>query len=42
MKVTLIPTVIAALRIVTKSWVQELKDLEIRRRLETIQTTEHC
>ena len=37
-KVTVIPIVIGALGTVTKGLVQELEDLEIRRRVETIQT----
>ena len=39
MKVTVIPIVIGALGTVTKGLVQELEDLEIRGRVETIQTT---
>ena len=39
MKVTMIPIVTGALRVVTKKLVQGLKDLEIRGRVETIQTT---
>ena len=39
MKVTIIPNVIGALVIVTKGLVQGLKDLEITRQMETIQTT---
>ena len=38
-KVTVIPIVIGALGTVTKGLVQGLEDLEIRRRVETIQTT---
>ena len=38
-KVTVIPTVIGALGTVTKALVQGLEDLEIGRRVETIQTT---
>ena len=39
MKVTVIAIVIDALGIVTKGLVQGLEDLEIRGRVETIQTT---
>ena len=39
MKVTVIPIVIGALSTVTNGLVQRLEDLEIRRRVETIQTT---
>ena len=39
MKVTIIPIVNGALGTVTKGLIQRLKDLEIRRRKETIQTT---
>ncbi len=39
MKVTLIPIVIGVLGTVTKGLVQGLEDLEIRGRVETIQTT---
>ena len=39
MKVMVIPIVIGALSTVTKRWVQRLEDLEIRGRVETIQTT---
>ena len=39
MKVTTIPIVIGAFGRVTKGLVQELEDLEIRGRIETIQTT---
>ena len=39
MKVTVIPIAIGALGTVTKGLIQGLEDLEIRRRLETIQTT---
>ena len=39
MKVTVIPIVIGALGTVTKGLVQELEDLEIRGRMETLQTT---
>ena len=39
MKVTIIPIVIGALGTVTKGLVQGLGDLEIRGRVETIQTT---
>ena len=39
MKVTVIPIVIGALGTVTKGLIQGLKDLEIRGRVETIQTT---
>ena len=39
MKVTVIPIVIGALGTVTKGLVQGLEDLEIRGRVETIQTT---
>ena len=38
MKVTVIPIVIGALGTVTKGLVQELENLEIRGRVETIQT----
>ena len=38
MKVMVIPIVIGPLGIVTKGLVQELEDLEIRGRVETIQT----
>ena len=38
-KVTMIPIVIDALGTVTKELVKGLEDLEIRRRVETIQTT---
>ena len=37
MKVTMIPIVIGVLGTVTKGSVQELEDLEIRGRIETIQ-----
>ena len=36
---TVLPTVIGALGTLTKELVQELEDLEIRGRVETIQTT---
>ena len=39
MKVTVIPIVIGALGTVTKRLVKELEVLEIRGRVETIQTT---
>ena len=39
MKVTIIPIVISALFTVTKGLVQRLEDLEIRGRVEIIQTT---
>ena len=39
MKVTFIPTVISALDIVTEVSIKGLDDLEIRGRMETIQTT---
>ena len=39
MKVKVIPIVIGALNTVTKGLVQGLEDLEIRERVETIQTT---
>ena len=39
MKVTVIPIVIGVLGTVTKGLIQELEDLEIRGRVETIQTT---
>ena len=39
MKVMVIPIVIGALGTVTKRWVHRLEDLEIRGRVETIQTT---
>ena len=39
MKVRVIPIVIGTLDTVTKGLIQGLKDLEIRERLETIQTT---
>ena len=38
MKVTFIPIILGALGTVTKGFVQGLEDLEIRRRVETIQT----
>ena len=38
-KVTVIPIVIGALGVVTKGLVQGLRELEIRGRVETIQTT---
>ena len=40
MKVRVIPIVIGALGTVTKGLVQGLEDLEMRGRVETIQTTE--
>ena len=40
MKVTVIPIVIVALAKVTKGVMQRLEDLDIRRRVEVIQTTE--
>ena len=39
MKVTIIPIVIGALGTITKGFVQGLEDLEIRGRMETVQTT---
>ena len=39
MKMTVIPVVIGALSTVSKGFVQVLNDLEIRGRVETIQTT---
>ena len=39
MKTMVIPIVISALDTVTKVLVQELEDMEIRERVETIQTT---
>ena len=39
MKVTVIPIVVGALGTVTKGLVKGLEDLEIRVRMETIQTT---
>ena len=39
MKVTIIPIVIGALGTVTKGLINGLEDLEIRERVETIQTT---
>ena len=39
MKVTVIPVVIGALRTIPKGLVKGLKNLEIRGRVETIQTT---
>ena len=39
MKVTIIPIVIGALRIVTQGLVQGLEELEIKKREETVQTT---
>ena len=39
MKITIIPIVINPLGTVTKGFVQELENLEIRERVETIQTT---
>ena len=39
MSVTVIPIVIGALDTVIKGLVQELEDLEIRKQVETIQTT---
>ena len=39
MEVTIIPIVIGALDTVTKGLMQELKDLEIRGRVDTIQST---
>ncbi len=38
-KVTVIPIVIGALGIVTKELIMRLEDFEIRRQVETIQTT---
>ena len=40
MKVTVIPIVTGALGTVTKVMIQRLEDLEIRRRVETVQTKE--
>ena len=40
MKVTIIPHVIGALGTFTNVLIQELEDFEIKRRVETIQTTE--
>ena len=40
MKVTVIPIIIGALGTVTKALVKELKDLEVRGRVETLQTTD--
>ena len=40
MEVTVIPIVIGALETILKNWLKEPEDLEIRRRAETIQTTE--
>ena len=39
MKVTILPIVIGALGIITKGLLKDLEDLEIGRRVETIQTT---
>ena len=39
MKVTVIPNVIGKLSTITKGLVQGLEDMEIRGRVETIQTT---
>ena len=39
MKVTIIPIVISAFRKVNKGLLKRLEDLEIRGRVETIQTT---
>ena len=39
MKVTIIPNEIGSLDTVTKGFIQGLKDLEIKRRMVTIQTT---
>ena len=39
MKVTVIPIVIGAIGTITKGLIQGLKDLEIRGREDTIQTT---
>ena len=39
MKVTIIPIVIGALGTITKGLIKGLEDLEITRRVETIQTT---
>ena len=39
MKLTVIPFVISTLGTVTKGLIQELEDLEIRGRVETIQST---
>ena len=40
MKVTVIPIVIGALGTITNGLVEDLEDLEITSRMETIQTTE--
>ena len=39
MKVTIVPIVIGALRTITKGLLKGLEDLEVGRRVETIQTT---
>ena len=39
MKVTIVPIVIGALSTITKGLLKDLEDLEIGRRIETIQTT---
>ena len=39
MKMTMIPTITGALGTVTKGLIQELDDLEVRRRVGSIQTT---
>ena len=39
MKVTIVPIVIGALGTVTKGLLKDLEDLEVSRRVETIQTT---
>ena len=39
MKMTIIPIVVGAFDIVTKGFIQELEDMEIRERVETIQST---
>ena len=39
MKVTVIPIIVRALSKVTKGFVKELEDLELRGRVKTIQTT---
>ena len=38
MKVTIVPIVIGAFRTATKGLLKELEDLEVGRRVETIQT----
>ena len=39
MKVTIVPIVIGALGIITKGFLKGLEDLEVGRRVDTIQTT---